>query len=376
MDKNPHIAALNQVGQSVWYDNLSRDVLHSGELASLIAAGVSGLTSNPSIFKKAIADTGSYDEDIRTLARKSATTEELCEELMLKDVAAAADLLRPIYDRSDGADGYASVEVSPFLAHDSENTIVAARRIWEKLSRPNIMIKIPATPECLGAIRACLSAGINVNITLIFSTEMYSKVATAYIEAMEERLEAEQALSRISSVASFFVSRVDTICEKTLAVLVKEGKVPQSAHMTFDGRLGIANSKLAYAEFGRLFGSESFTRLAAKGARVQRPLWASTSTKNPALSPLLYIEELAGKDTVNTLPPATLKTLMNGATIEPRLHSGLSDAQRIVSGIGELGVPFERLLVELRSEGVQLFSVAYQELLSSIDRKKGSISPA
>jgi len=367
--KNANIIAVNACGQSVWYDNLSRDVLKSGELAGLIAAGVSGLTSNPSIFKNAIADTAHYDEEIRRLAGQGLGTEALCQELMIQDVGNAADLLRPVYEESGGADGYASIEVSPLLARDTAGTVSAARLIWGKLGRPNIMIKVPGTAEGLPAVTALLQEGINVNVTLIFSVEVYESVVEAYLKALEGRVRNSQDPARVSSVASFFVSRVDSICEKTFDQLLKDGRVKEQQKTAFFGLAGVANSKLAYASYERIFSSGRFKTLRDKGARVQRPLWASTGTKNPAFSALLYLEELVGRDTVNTLPPPTLKTLLSKASIEPRLHSGLDHAKKVMDDLRAMGVPFDALLVELQAQGVKLFADAYNELLNSVEGK-------
>ena len=371
--KNPQILALNELGQSVWYDNLSRDVLRSGELESLIAQGVSGLTSNPTIFKQAIADTNNYDEDMKQPELKSLSTEALSEELMVRDVAAAADLLRPIYNATGAGDGYASIEVSPYLAADGKGTVDAAVRLWKKLSRPNIMIKIPATPECIPAIQAVLEQGINVNVTLIFSTQVYEQVAHAYIAALETRAARGESLKNISSVASFFVSRVDSSVEKALDGLLKEGKATAADKESLFGRVGVANSKLAYASFEKLFGSERFKTLREKGARVQRPLWASTGTKNPAFKAVMYVEELAGRDTVNTMPPATVKALLAGGTIEPRLHAGLEQAEALVARLGALGLSFASMLRDLQVAGVKSFADSYKELLASIDAKRKAI---
>lgn len=374
MGKNSNIEGLNKLGQSIWYDNLSLAVLHSGELARLVEAGVSGLTSNPTIFKKAIADTSDYDAVARQLLARTAGTEELCEELMVRDVGAAADLLRPVYERTGAADGYASIEVSPFLAKDTAGTVEAARRLWGKLARPNIMIKIPATAECIPAIRTAISEGINVNVTLIFSEQVYREVAEAYISGLEARAAKGQPVAKIASVASFFVSRVDAICEKSLASLAESGKKvdPQQ----FFGKVGIANSKVAYSAYKELFGSQRFGALAAKGAAVQRPLWASTGTKNPKLSPVLYVEELAGKDTVNTVPPQTLQALMGGMTVEARLEQGTKEARQLLAQLSEAGVPFAALLVELQGQGVELFADSYRELLASVEKKSAALQEA
>ncbi len=371
--KSPQILALNELGQSVWYDNLSRDVLRSGELRSLIEQGVSGLTSNPTIFKQAIADTTNYDEDMRSDALRSLDNEALCEELMVKDVAAAADLLRPIYDATNAGDGYASIEVSPYLASDENGTVEAALRLWKKLNRPNIMIKIPATPQCIPAIRRTLEHGINVNVTLIFSDAVYRDVAEAYISALETRVSKGEDIRAISSVASFFVSRVDAIVEKGFDELLKAGKVTAEQKDVFFGKVGVANSKLAYESFEGLFGSERFKKLQEKGARVQRPLWASTGTKNPIFKAVMYVEELAGRDTVNTMPPATLKALIAGASIAPHLHDGLAGAKQIIASVNSMGIGFDALLQELQVAGVKSFADSYKELIASIDKKRATV---
>jgi transaldolase len=371
--KNPYILALNELGQSVWYDNLSRDVLRSGQLKVLIEQGVSGLTSNPTIFKQAIADTNNYDEDMKSNELKGLSTEALCEELMLRDVAAAADLLRPTYDLTGGGDGYASIEVSPYLAADCQGTIDAAVRLWGKLNRPNVMIKIPATAECIPAIQAVLEKGINVNVTLIFSKEVYEDVAHAYIKALEARASRGESVRGISSVASFFVSRVDAIVEKSFDELLKAGKVQATDKDLFFGKVGVANSKIAYASFEKLFSGEAFKALKENGARVQRPLWASTGTKNPVFKAVMYVEELAGRDTVNTMPPGTVKALLAGADIKPKLHSGAEEAVQLIAKVNAMGIPTDALYVDLQKAGVKSFADSYRELLDSIETKRTSI---
>jgi transaldolase len=374
VSKNRQISALNELGQSVWYDNLSRDVLRSGELQSLIEQGVSGLTSNPTIFKQAIADTSNYDEDMKSQQLKDLSTEALCEELMIRDVAAAADLLRPTYDATAAGDGYASIEVSPNLAADAQGTVAAAQRIWKKLNRPNVMIKIPATPECIPAIQQTLESGINVNVTLIFSQHVYEQVAEAYIAALEARVKRGEDVRSISSVASFFVSRVDAIVEKHFDALVQGGTAQASERSRFLGKVGVANSKLAYESFEKLFGSPRFKMLQdGHGARVQRPLWASTGTKNPAFKAVMYVEELAGRATVNTMPPATVKALLSGGDIKPLLHTGLDAAKELLAWVNSLGLSVESLLKELQVAGVKSFAESYRELLASIDQKRAKV---
>jgi transaldolase len=354
-------------------------VLRSGELKSLIDQGVSGLTSNPTIFKQAIADTTNYDEDMKSPELKGLSTEALCEELMLKDVAAAADLLRPIYDATAAGDGYASIEVSPYLAEDAAGTVAAAQRLWKKLNRPNVMIKIPATPQCIPAIQQTLECGINVNVTLIFSKEVYEQVAEAYISALETRVKRGDDVRSIASVASFFVSRVDAIVEKHFDAILQgnaaqSGKAPAAERERFLGKVGVANSKLAYASFEKLFGSPRFKKLQdAHGAKVQRPLWASTGTKNPAFKAVMYVEELAGRATVNTMPPATVKALLLGADVKPMLHSGLDQAVKLLEWIDSLGISITSLLKELQVAGVKSFADSYRDLLASIDEKRARV---
>jgi len=372
--KNPQIVTLNELGQSVWYDNLSRDVLRSGELRSLIEQGVSGLTSNPTIFKQAIADTTNYDDAMRSGPLKDLSTEDLCEELMIADVAAAADLLKPIYDATAGGDGFASIEVSPYLAADGARTVEAALRLWKRLSRPNVMIKIPATPECIPAIKSVLEEGINVNVTLIFSTQVYQQVADAYIAALEARVAKKQDVRGVASVASFFVSRVDALVEKKFDGLLSSGKSTEADKGKFFGKVGIANSKLAYQAFEATFSSARFKKLQEAGARVQRPLWASTGTKNPVFKPVMYVEELAGRDTVNTMPPATVKALIAGATIRPALHSGLKEAKDLLGWIESIGISMKAVLEELQTAGVKSFSDSYRDLLASIEEKRKKVS--
>jgi len=374
MAANKFVAALNDVGQSVWYDNVSREILNSGKLKGFFDAGVSGLTSNPTIFKKAIADSADYDKDIAALAKQGKNAEQICEELMVRDVGAAADLLRPTFDRTKGHDGHASIEVSPFLAADTKSTVSQAKELWKRLARPNIMIKVPATKEGLPAVQELLSEGINVNITLIFSKEVYEQVANAFITALENRAKKGLPVAGIASVASFFVSRVDAICEKRFGELVKAGKAKAGDLASFEGKVGIANSKVAYAAYEQLFSAGRFKALRDKGAQVQRPLWASTGTKNPAFSPVLYVEELAGRDTVNTMPPQTVDALLKGATIEPRLHRGLDSARAMIKHVEGLGIPVSQLLVDLQVEGVKLFADAYRELLDSVEAKRKKLA--
>lgn len=362
--KSPEIEKLNKIGQSIWCDNLSRSMLLGGELKRLVDAGVSGLTSNPTIFNKAITGSSDYDKDVRTLAKSGKTTEEVAGALFVDDVGGAADLLRPIYDATNKADGYASVEVSPTLAYDTAGTVAAGRRLWKSLARPNVMIKVPATAEGIPAIKTLLDEGINVNITLIFSVTVYEKVMNAYFSALEARVARKEPIDSIASVASFFVSRVDSISEKALAM---KGDSPEAKQIT--GKVGIANSKLAYSAFLQTFNGGRWAALSSKGARYQRPLWASTGTKNPSYSPVLYVDALAAAHTVNTLPPQTLDAVLKGVSPELKIDA-IEEAQSIIGTLEKLGINFPQLLIQLEKEGVDLFAQAYTELLKGIETKR------
>lgn len=366
--KNPTLTALNAVGQSIWYDNLSKDVLRSGVLQGFIDQGVTGLTSNPSIFKKAIADSTDYDAEIKA-APKSESNDALLERLMVADVGTAADLLLPVYERTKGIDGYASIEVSPLLAHDAAGTLESAKRLWAALKRKNAMIKIPATKEGIVAIEKTLAEGINVNVTLIFSVDVYNQVFEAFLRALETRTSNGLPVSGIASVASFFVSRVDALTEKKLAA---KADVSQATKDSFFGKVGIANSKLAYESFENFAKSPRWKALEAKGAQIQRPLWASTGTKNPKLSPTMYVEELAGAHTVNTVPHATLEaTLKSGAKITAAVNKGYAEAKSIIRGLDEAGAPLGPTLLELQADGVKLFAESFNELFAAVKTKRG-----
>ena len=292
-------------GQSIWLDNIRRSMFASGDLQRLIDLGLRGMTSNPTIFEKAIGAGSDYDEQLATLVDERDPT-ALFEALAIRDIRSACDLFRGVYDSSDGLDGYVSLEVSPTLARDTAGTIAAAQRLWKAVDRPNVMIKIPGTAEGVPAIAATIAAGINVNVTLLFSVDRYDAAASAYIDGLEARAARGESIDRIASVASVFVSRIDTSVDKKLHALIDGGEPV----LDLLGKAAIAGSKLTYQRFLKLFSGERFDALRAKGARVQRPLWASTSTKNPDYPELIYVESLVGRDTVNTLPPATLDSLI------------------------------------------------------------------
>lgn len=352
-------------GQSIWYDNISRALLDSGEMEELINSGVRGVTSNPSIFEKAIAKTTDYDADILA-APKDASAEAVYESLAFSDIGRAADILRPVYDGTLGKDGYISLEVSPNLAHDTEGTIEAARRYWQILDRPNVMIKVPATPDGIAAIRQLIAEGININVTLLFSTTAYEMVAEAYIEGLEARLEAGYDISDVHSVASFFVSRVDTVVDNQLEAMNKPGLM---------GKAGIANAKVAYGKFQKIFNSPRWEKLMRAGGNVQRPLWASTGTKNPAYSDTLYIDNLIGPDTVNTAPPATFEAFLDHGKVDTTVVA----VQRASIELGILkaaGINLEEVTDQLLNEGVSKFAQAFTALLDSVEEKRNILAAA
>lgn len=353
---------LHAAGQSVWLDFIKRDMLESGALAALIDDGIRGLTSNPSIFQKAIEGSTLYDEQIRQVLQRDATASPsaVFEELAVRDIRGAADLLLPVYEESSGADGYVSLEVSPHLAHDSERTIADAHRLWDEVGRPNLMIKVPATVAGVPAVEQLTADGINVNSTLMFSLESYIEIAEAYVRGLERATDP----ARVASVASFFVSRVDT---KTDAVLEKDGS---EEAMALRGRIAVANAKLAYAHYQDIFGEGRFGHLAAAGARAQRVLWASTSTKNPEYRDTLYVDDLIGPNTVNTLPPNTIDAFLDHGVIDPgALSDGVEQAAADIAALADLDIDFTVITDELQLEGVAAFADSYDDLLRTLAKR-------
>jgi transaldolase len=356
--------ALLELGQSIWLDYLRRDMLRSGELAELIAAGLRGMTSNPTIFEQGIVGGDDYDEAIARLARAGRADAEIFEAIAVEDVQGAADLFRPVYDQTGGGDGFVSIEVSPALARDTRGSIAEAERLWRSVDRPNVMIKIPGTAEGWPAIEHCLDVGININITLLFSVAHYLKVAEAYLAALEARLARGEPIDRVASVASFFVSRVDTEVDARLDKISK----PEAKELA--GTIGIANARLAYAEFERIRASDRWRRLADKGAKVQRPLWASTGTKNPAYSDVLYLEALIGPDTINTVPPDTLRKFDDHGRVAATLAGHEADARGRMERLARLGVDFDDVTRVLEEEGIEKFEKSFSALLAAIGRKR------
>lgn len=366
---NP-VQQVQHLGQSIWYDNISRGLIESGGLQDLIDLGVSGLTSNPTIFEKAISGSTDYDAAILSMVGGNASASVTFDALAFEDIRSAADLLRPIYDKTGGTDGYASLEVSPRLAHDTDDTIAEARRLFAALDRPNVLIKVPATPEGIPAIRRLIGEGVNVNVTLIFSLEAYRQVSDAYISGLEDLDEAAGDLSRVASVASFFVSRVDSAVDALLGERIRDGGQGLEGLL---GKAAIANAKLAYQAFKSKFAGQRFTSLRAKGARVQRPLWGSTSTKNPELSDVLYVDSLIGPDTVNTVPEATLMAFADHGKAAQTLELDLQDAEDVFQALEDAGISIDQVTAKLLADGVGAFAGSYDELLVGIEEKTESL---
>lgn len=352
---------LTQLGQSIWYDNIRRALLDSGELQALLDDGVMGVTSNPSIFEKAIAGSADYDDAIKVLASSTQTDEQIYESLALEDIQRTADLLRPIYDATNGVDGYISLEVSPTLAHDTAGTIADARRLFAALNRPNVMIKVPATPAGIPAIETLIGEGINVNVTLIFSLAHYEAVAEAYLTGLEKLAANGGNLSKVASVASFFISRVDTAVDDRLAGL---------GNTDLQGKIGIANAKVAYGRFQQIFSGSRWAALAEKGARVQRPLWASTGAKNPTYPDTLYVDQLIGRDSVNTVPPATLIAFRRHGTAAAPLAENLAEAQVQLAQLTALGIDLDAITQKLQDDGVAAFAKSFDTLIASVAEKR------
>jgi len=371
MAGNP-LVQLSQLGQSPWYDQMTRSLVTQGTLKKLIEEdGLRGLTSNPTIFEKAISGSKDYEDALRKLVAKGADTDEIYDQLVLEDIASAADVFRPVYDSTQGEDGFVSIEVSPLLAADTDATVAEAKRLVERLARPNVFIKVPATPEGLPAIENLTAEGISVNITLIFSVEVYAQVAEAYIKGLERRHANGNAVNRIASVASFFVSRIDTAVDKKLEELIKAGNQEAVALL---GHAAIANAKLAYEKFLQIFSGPRWEKLAAAGARVQRPLWASTGTKNPKYSDVYYIDNLVAPHTVNTMPPQTFDAFRQHGRAEITIHDNLQGARELFDRLDRLGIDFAAITRELTDTGVKLFSDSYNDLMTVIGRRREEVA--
>jgi transaldolase len=362
---------LAAAGQSVWLDNIKRSMFASGELQKLVDIGLRGQTSNPTIFEHAIGSGTDYDAQLKGLIGNEHDPQNLFEALAIQDIRSACDVFAPVFKSTNGLDGYVSLEVSPTLAHDTKATTDAAARLWKAVDRPNVMIKIPGTPECIASIRASIAAGININVTLLFSVDQYAAAANAYIEGLEDRAKAGQPIEAIASVASVFVSRIDTMIDKTLDERIAKGEKLED----LKGKAGIANLKLTYAKFEALFHSERFAALKAKGAKVQRPLWASTSTKNPKYFDLMYVLNVVGADTVNTMPPATLDALCDHGVVKPdTIHDDVAGGKALIDALAAKGISLHAVTEQLVADGVKSFAQSFKEMLDAIAGKQEALS--
>jgi transaldolase len=370
-----HVLEIKDFGQSIWMDNLSRDIIQSGELVDWIETqGVRGVTSNPAIFEKAIAGNAIYDADIEAGIRAKKSVLEIYESLTFDDVRNACDIFRPIYDQTDGLDGYISIEVPPTIADDTQSTISEAKRYHKAIDRPNVMIKIPGTSMGLPAVEEVIAAGISVNVTLLFSVQSYVDTAWAYIRGLEKRVAQGQDISNISSVASFFLSRIDSKIDDLIEARISE--VGGNAELTqrlksIEGKVAIANAKIAYQEYLKIIRSDRWKALSDKGARVQRLLWASTGTKNPNYSDVMYVDELIGPDTVNTLPPSTIKACADHCDVDNRVATHVEEAHQIIASLSDpdIYIDLDRVMTELLEDGIVKFVQPFESLLSSLQEK-------
>ncbi len=372
---NP-LLQLKTYGQSVWYDTVDRAQLDNGLFKRLLDEdGVVGVTSNPTIFQKSISQGDAYDEQITQLVRERKNTSDIYEALAIRDIRTVADMLFPIYEKANRQDGFVSLEVSPDLAHETAATLNEARRLWKMVDRPNLMIKIPATPEGIPAVHQSLIEGLNINITLIFSIEDYRNVTDAYISALEERNAEGKDISHIASVASFFVSRVDTLVDQLLEEKIKAStdSAEQQKLKSLEGKAAIANARLVYQDFKKIFHSPRFETLKHSGAHVQRPLWASTSTKNPAYRDVLYAEELIGPDTVDTMPLETIENFRDHGKVRFSVEDDIQQAKNELAELEKIGIHYDQVTQQLQDEGVKKFADSFHELFSGIESKKQSI---
>ena len=367
----PPLQALSAIGQSPWYDNIERRLLQNGELAAMLKRGdIRGVTSNPSIFHNAIARSNDYDAVLVELAKDGLSAEQIYERLVIQDICDAADLFLPLYQQTQGGDGYVSLEVNPLLAYDTEQTVHEALRLWQSVAHPNLMIKVPATKEGLPAIRRLIAAGLNVNVTLIFAIKRYLEVIDAYLMGLEDRLTTGQPVKSIASVASFFVSRLDSKADAYLDGIAGQDVTKATQSASLKGKLAIANARLAYQQFQEAFSSQRYLHLQAQGARLQRPLWASTSTKNPLYTDTMYVDALVGPNTVNTMPPQTLAAFKDHGIAAVTVDQDLAAARKVFSDLEAVGISIATLTLELEVEGVKAFADAFQALIRAIEQRR------
>lgn len=373
MKRNP-LLVLEGFGQSLWIDFIRRGMVTSGELKHLIEAdGVSGVTSNPSIFEKAFAEGQDYDESIRALTLQGRDAAQVYQDLSVQDIQTVADLLRPTYDRTEGQDGFVSLEVSPKLADDTAGTLAEARQLWSLVNRPNVMIKVPATREGIPAIQQLTGEGLNINITLLFGLPRYREVANAYLTGLETLASQGKDLKQVASVASFFLSRIDTLLDPTFETQMLAVNQKADVAARVHGQVAIASAKVAYEIYKEIFGSDRFKRLAEKGARPQRLLWASTSTKNPSYPDTKYVEPLIGPDTINTLPVETLDAYRDHGNPKLTLDQNVSEAYKILAALPSLEIDLDEATDQLEKEGVEKFNAALDKLLASLKKKQADI---
>ena len=378
--KNNHLIEIEELGQSIWMDNLSRNIIQSGELKQMIETrGLRGLTSNPAIFEKAIAGNAIYDADIEAGIRAGKSVLQIYESLAFADIRDACDIFHPVYEATNGLDGYISIEVPPTIANDTESTISEARRYYQAIGRKNLMIKIPGTKEGLPAVEQVISEGISVNVTLLFSVESYVETAWAYIRGLEARAAKGEDISKIASVASFFLSRIDTNIDGQIDAKLK-GSVDESVKAkleTVKGKIAIANAKIAYQKYKEIIQSDRWQALVAKGAKVQRLLWASTGTKNPAYSDVMYVDELIGPETVNTLPPSTIEACFDHCEVAPRIESNVEEAYRVIESLKDpdIDIDLDKVMAELLLDGIDKFVQPFQSLIVSLEDKVQRLAP-
>ncbi|MHB9090444.1 MAG: transaldolase [Chloroflexota bacterium] len=372
MKDNP-LLKMEALGQSVWMDFLRRGTMASGEFRQMVDQdGLGGVTSNPSIFEKAIDGSQDYDEAIRALAVEGKSVQEMYQAITVEDIQRAADLFRPLYDRTDGRDGFVSLEVSPHLAYDTEATIAEARTLWASVNRPNLMIKVPATRQGIPAIRQLISEGITVNVTLLFGLPRYREVAEAYIAGLETRVARGQPLARVASVASFFLSRIDVLIDPQLQKKIQAGDREAGVAEALKGQIAIASAKVAYQIYKEIFGGDRFRRLAGQGARPQRLLWASTGTKDPADSDVKYVEPLIGPETINTMTVETINAYRDHGRPAPRLEENVGEARDLLRRLPDAGIDLEAITQQLEDEGVQKFIQSFDTLADALERRRSA----
>jgi len=373
---HPRVQKLTEQGQRIWQDDITRTMLTTGTLAKTIAeVGVRGLTSNPTIFEKAITGSDAYDSQIATGIANGLGASAIFESLEVKDLQDACDLFRPLYDATNGQDGFCSIEVFPDAARDPHATREQTQRLWSEVNRPNLMVKIPGTVEAAPVIAEMIAKGININITLLFSLVAYERVAWAFIEGLEARVAAGQPIAHVSSVASFFVSRVDTLVDKQLDVRIAADPAKASRAEALKGKIAIANAKLAYEQFNAIFQSDRFAKLHKAGAQVQRPLWASTGTKNAAYPDTLYVDELIGPDTVNTMPEKTIAAFLDHGTVARTVDQNLDLCRKQMTELAAVGVDIDAVTAQLEDEGITSFIGSFDSLLAGVEAKRAQLAP-